>query len=142
MEEPRFDAYLLLYVTKVDIQLLQQTRLALVPFGGKCSNPARLQPALLAHAPRDTNTRCRAKAKVCAATGRGAAVATVGGSLGRGGMARDIAWCAVGGLEELEVLGGLGRVGWVALWWSAVAVGLGHDGGLVVFLSGRLDMES
>lgn len=42
-------------------------------------------------------------------------------------MAGHVAGCAVGGWEELQVLGGLGRVGWVALWRRAVAVGLGHD---------------
>lgn len=66
----RGEAHLLLYVTKIDIQLLQQTGLALVSLSGEGSDPARLQPALLAHAARDT-TRRRPEAKVCAAAASG-----------------------------------------------------------------------
>lgn len=42
-----------LYVPEVDAQLLQQRRLALVALRGEGGDPARPQPALLAHAPGD-----------------------------------------------------------------------------------------
>lgn len=119
---------LLLYVTKVDIQLLQEARLALVALGGKRSYPSRLQATLLTHAPRDTARR-GPEAKICAAAAAGrAAIAAVRSGLGGRRVAGDVAWCAVGGGIELKVLGGLGRVGGVALWRRAVAIRLGHAG--------------
>lgn len=100
--------HLCLNMSKVDPKLLEQGRLAVVPFSRKGRQPTRAQTALLAHATRHTDAAARRSTE-----SRRAAEATCRGGLGSvavrgllwGCVARDGAGWGVGGGVELEVLG-------------------------------------